>query len=82
MSRQGSASFTIVIGSLTAMIVGAIVLTMMFYPIINAFMDAAFWNTNSVAGNRVTTYTGGVWVFWGAIVMLAILSYVWIQTRQ
>jgi hypothetical protein len=82
-SRQGSASFTIVIGGLTALVTGAIVLTFIVYPIINAFMGAAFWGSaETTAGARVFTYTGGLWTFWGGVILIAILSWVWIQTRQ
>jgi len=82
MSQQGSASFTIVIGGMAALVVGAIVLTFMFYPIIDAFQNAAFWNSETAAGARVTTYVGGAWVFSGAIVLLGITSYIWVATRQ
>lgn len=81
-SRQGSASFTIVIGALAALIVGAIVLTFAFFPIANGFFDAAFWNAETAHGARVTTYIGGMWRFWPAIILLAILAYIWVETRQ
>jgi len=80
--RQGSASFTIVIGALAALITGAIMLTFLFYPIITAMTEAAFWSADTVQGSRVASTTQGVWEFWGAIILLAILSFVWISTRQ
>lgn len=82
MSRQGSASFTVVIGGLTAIVTGAIVLTFFVYPISDAFMNSALWSSETVHGARVTTYVGGFWAFWGAIIMIAILAYIWITTRQ
>lgn len=82
MSAQGSASYTIVIGAIAAIIVGAIVLTMLFYPIVVALMGAAFWSSQTSQGALLTTYVGGIWRFWGAIVLMAILSFVWIRTRQ
>ena len=82
MSRQGSASYTIAIGAMTAIIIGAIVLTIFLYPIINAFRGSGLWNADTAAGNRLLTYTGGIWEFWGAIILIAILAYVWIRTRQ
>jgi len=81
-SRQGSASYTIVIGGLTALVVGAMVLTFMIYPIVNSFMDAAFWSLDTVPGNWITTFVGGIWIFWGAIVLIAITIYIWVRTRQ
>lgn len=82
MSTQGSASYTIVIGGVTAIIVGGMVLTLAFYPIATAFMDAAFWGAETTHGSRVVTYTAGIWTFWGAILLMSILSWVWIRTRQ
>lgn len=82
MSRQGSASYTIVLGAMSALLVGAIVLTMLFYPIVTAFMDAAFFSAETTAGARVNTYVEGMWTFWGAIILIAILSFVWVKTRQ
>lgn len=81
-ARQGSASFTIVIGGLSALLVGAMLLSFAFYPIVGGFMNAAFWDSQTTAGSRLVTYTGGIWVFWGGIILLAILSYIWVETRQ
>ncbi len=82
-SRQGSASFTIVLGGLTALVVGAIMLTFVLFPIRNAFVDAAFWGSASTApGQRITTTVGGLWVFWPAIILIAITIWIWVTTRQ
>lgn len=82
-SRQGSASFTIVLGGLTALVVGAIMLTFVLFPIANAFMDASFWGTASTApGQRLTTTIGGVWTFWPAILLIGLAIWVWVTTRQ
>lgn len=82
MSRQGSASFTIVIGGLTMLMVGGILLTFLHYPVTNAFMDSAFWSSQTEHGARMTTFVGGIWIFWGAIILISILSFIWIRTRQ
>ncbi len=82
-SRQGSASYTIVIGGLTALVVGAMVLTFMIYPIVNSFMDAAFWSLDTVPGNWITTFCRRHLDFSGvAIVLIAITIYIWVRTRQ
>ena len=81
-ARQGSASFVLVIGSMTAIIVGAIVLTLFVYPIVNAFRGSPAWEMETVAGTRVLTYVGGMWEFWAAIILFGILSWVWVRTRQ
>lgn len=82
MSTQGSASYTIAIGSVAAIIVGGLVLTIVHYPIVNAFMGSAAWSAETADGARMLTFIGGLWEFWGAIILLAIVSFVWIRTRQ
>lgn len=81
-ARQGSASFTIVIAGLTALVVGAMLLTFVLYPYMNAFVGSGFWNADTTAGLRVIRFTEGLWRFWGGIVLMAILSFIWVQTRQ
>lgn len=80
--QQGSASFTIVIAGLAALVIGALLLTTMFYPIFNTFTDAAFWSSDSVAGSRVVTYTQGLWAMWGLVILIAITAFIWVETRQ
>ena len=82
MSQQGSASFVIVLGGVMSLIAGAMVLTLALYPIINAFRGSGLWGMDTMAGNRMLTYIGGVWEFWGAILLLGILSFIWVRTRQ
>lgn len=81
--QQGSASFTIVLGALTALLVGAMVLTFIFYPVVTPMLSSPLFGTMSTdAGVRVTTYVEGLWIFWGAIILIGILSFVWVRTRQ
>lgn len=83
MSRQGSASFNLVIGGVTVIASGAMILSFFFYPMVDAFMGAPFWDSlETVHGQRLTTYAGGIWVFWGAILLLAFLSWIWVVSRQ
>lgn len=81
-ARQGSASYTIVVGGITALVIGAIMLTFLVYPMANAFMDAAFWGSETTSGARVITYVGGAWTFSGGIVLIAIIMWIWVHTRQ
>lgn len=81
-TRQGSASYTIVIGAIAALIVGALLLTLLFYPIFNAFTGAGFWSAETTAGARVIRFTEGLWEFWGAIILIAMLAFIWVRTRQ
>jgi len=81
--RQGSASFTIAIGAIAALIVGAIVLTFMFFPIISAFFDAAFWGsletTQGVRGSQRPSRGSG----WSGRCHPGLDPLVvWITTRQ
>lgn len=79
---QGSASFTIVLGAVTAVVVGGFLLTFVVYPVVNAFTGAAFWGASTTPGANLLTVVEGIWTFWGAIVLIAILSFVWVRTRQ
>jgi len=82
-ARQGSASFTIVIAGLTALIIGAMVLTFVFYPIVTPMLESPLFGTmTTTSGVRVTTYVRGLWVFWGAIILIGITSFIWVRTRQ
>lgn len=81
-TRQGSASYTVVIAALAALLVGAIILTMLVYPIATAFLDAAFWSAETTHGATLLSVVGGLWKFSGAIMLIAILAFVWIRTRQ
>ena len=80
--QQGSASYTIVLVGVLALLIGGIMLTFVVYPLANAFMGSAFWSAATTPGSRLLGIVGGVWTFWGAIILLSILSYVWISTRQ
>lgn len=81
-TRQGSASYTIVIGALTGLFVGALMLTFVMFPLFNAFSEAPFFNAETADGAMVVTYTLGIWEFWGAIILIALLAWLWIRTRQ
>lgn len=80
--RRGSAAFVVVLGAVTAIVVGAMLLTFVVYPMTNAFTAAAFWSASTTPGANLLAVVEGVWVFWGALILLAILAYVWINTRQ
>jgi len=81
-TRQGSASYTIVIGALAAVIIGAFVLTFALYPYYNAVTGSAIWSADTSAGAGLLLYVGGLWEFAGGIVAIAILTWLWIRTRQ
>jgi hypothetical protein len=81
-ARQGSASFTVVIGGLAALVVGAIVLTFVMFPVTNSFTDAAFWSASTTGGARLLGVVEGVWTFSGAVMLMTTLSWIWVRTRQ
>lgn len=81
-ARQGSASFTIVLGAVTTFLVGGFLLTFVVYPFHNFMTAAAFWEPKTAVAARVFGVVAGLWEFWGAIIMLVLLSFMWISTRQ
>ena len=81
-SRQGSASYTVVIGALTALLVGAMMLTFVVFPVYNSFTASGMWAAETTAGVRVLTYVGGLWKFWPAIILFALVAFIWVRTRQ
>lgn len=81
-SHSTSGAFVVVIGGVTALIVGAIVLTFVVFPLTDVFMASELWTAQTPAGSELLTYMGGFWVFWPAIILIAILSFIWINTRQ
>jgi len=53
------------------------------YPIINGFLGSAFWGTaETAAGSRVQTFVKGTWIFSGGFMLVSIVLYIWINTRQ
>jgi len=40
------------------------------------------WAAETTAGVRVLTYVGGIWQFWPAILLFALVSFIWVRTRQ
>ena len=81
-TRQGSASYTIVIGGVTAVLVGALMLTFVLFPLYNSLSAAPFFEADTANGVMVVDYTLGMWRFWGGVLLLGLLSWVWVVTRQ
>lgn len=81
-TRQGSASYGIVIAGVMAVVIGAIMLSFVTYPLLTAFRGASFWAAETADGARVLTYVGGVWEFTGGFLLIGLVSYIWITTRQ
>lgn len=81
-ARRGSAAFVVVLGAVTAVIVGGFLLTFVVYPVTNAMTAAAFWSATTTPGANLVAAVSGVWTFWGALILIAILAYVWVNTRQ
>lgn len=81
-TRQGSASYTIVIAGMAFVIVGALALTAFFYPIVTALMESAFWSAETSSGANLITWVEGIWKFAGGIMLIALTAWVWIRTRQ
>jgi hypothetical protein len=81
-TRQGSASYTIVIGGIVAGLVGALTLTFVMFPMYNAFAPSPLFSAETSEGAMLVTYTLGIWEFWGGIILIAGVTWVWVVTRQ
>lgn len=80
--QQGSAAWVIAIAAFMALLVGAMLGTFVVFPLFNGFTDAAFWTATTTDGQRLLTYVEGLWQFSLAIILIAILSFVWVHSRQ
>ncbi|WP_066417030.1 hypothetical protein [Halorubrum aethiopicum] len=80
--RSGSAAYVIPIVALLSLLVGAMMLTFVVYPIYNGFTQSAAWSAQTEPGTRLLAVIAGIWEFWGAVILISILSYVWIRTRR
>ena len=81
-TQQGSSSFTLAIGIIAAVITGAFMLTFTLFPLANAFMGSALWSSETSTAADLLGWLSGIWEFWGGIIAIAILMFVWIRTRQ
>lgn len=81
-TRQGSASYTIVIGGTLAVLVGALILTFVMYPLFNAFEGSALFSAQTTHGATLVTFMLGLWEFWGGILLLMLIAWIWVVTRQ
>lgn len=81
-TRQGSSSFVLAIGVIAAVLSGAFALTFILFPLYNAFTGSTLWSAETSTGADLLSYVAGIWEFWGGIVAIAILIFVWVRTRQ
>lgn len=81
--ERESAAFTVVIAALGALVMGGMLLSFVVYPIYNGLIaPAPLGGAETSAGSRVFDVTGGLFPFWGAILLIAILSFIWVRTRR
>ena len=81
-ARPRSAAFAIVLTGMAALVVGAIVLTFVHFPIATAIMDSALFEVETASGTRLTTWIEGAWIFLPAIMLIGLSSWIWVVTRQ
>jgi len=79
--EQGSASWLIAILAVTAIGVGAFLLTVLM-PVQQAFRDSALWSAETSVGAGVFSMLGGMWSMFGLIIIIGITIFVWVHTRQ
>ena len=80
--EQGSAAWLIVIAAFMALIIGAMLATFIVFPLFNGFTDSAIWAAETTDGRRLLTYVSGLWQFSPAVILIAILAFVWVHSRQ
>lgn len=80
--QQGSAAWVIAIAAFMALLVGAILGTFVVFPFFNGFTESAIWQATTTDGQRLLTYVEGMWQFSLAVILFAILSFVWVHSRQ
>lgn len=80
--RQGSAAWVITIAAFMMLIVGALLTTFIVFPLYNGFTDSAIWAAETTDGQRLLTYVSGLWQFSPAVILIAILAFVWVHSRQ
>jgi len=80
--RQGSTAWVVVIAGFMFLIFGAILATFLLFPIHNGFVTSAFWTASTTDGQRLLTYVSGLWQFTPAIMLIALLAWVWVHSRQ
>lgn len=80
--ESGSAAYVVTIVGLLSVLVGAMSLTFILYPLHNSFVESAAWSAQTPEGERLLDAVAGIWEFWGGVMLIAILSYVWIATRR
>ena len=81
-TRQGSAAWSITMAGIVALVAGGIVLTFFFYPMIGGFLSSSLMSVETAPGARLTGWIEGVWTFMGGIMLIMLLSYIWVVTRQ
>jgi len=81
-TQQGSAAWAITMAGVIALIAGAIVLTFFFQPLSAGFIESGLFDVQTSEGARLTGWIEGVWTFMGGILLIMMLSYIWVVTRQ
>jgi hypothetical protein len=81
-SRQGSSSYVIVIAGLAFIVVGAMMLTFVLFPMTNAFSGTAIFSADTGPVSDLTSVIVGLWQFWPFILLVMLTIFVWVETRQ
>jgi hypothetical protein len=80
--QQGSSAWLIVIAGFMFLVFGAMLSTFIIFPLFNGFTGSAIWTATTTDGQRLLTYVSGLWQFAPAILLLALLAWVWVHSRQ
>lgn len=81
MALRGSAAWVLPIVSVTAVLVGAILLTVLD-PVAQAAFSSSMYNSSTSAGQMTTGAMEDMWKYWPLFILLGIMFLVWVVTRR
>lgn len=81
MAIRGSAPWVLAIVSVTALVTGAILLTVTD-PVAQGLFDSPMWSSSTSAGQMTLSAVASLWTYWPLWILVGLLSLVWITTRR
>lgn len=81
MAIRGSAPYVLAVVSVTAIITGAILLTVTD-PVAQGLFDSPMWSSSTDAGQMTLSAMVAIWTYWPLWILTGLLSLVWITTRR
>jgi uncharacterized protein YqhQ len=76
-----SAAFTVAIVGVLGFVMGAFVLTTLD-PVMQSFFSSGAWSSSTGTGTDLLRWLTYLWSFVSTAILIAIISQIWISTRQ